>query len=162
MQPVLTLLRRSPYAPLILLSLVLTGLTFLELAPNWIALRGTFNWQVVSGSLLVTLLCFQWVLFFKRGFSLPNLVSGDYTLHRWVGVAVTYLFALHAVRLGHFWMTGLSWVFFGLALTGVLTRQVLRYRQKWIYNLWIIAHVGLASMMIPLVAVHIWIALAYE
>lgn len=162
MQPILTLIRRSPYAPLILLSLLITGLTLLELAPNWLALRGTFNWQVVTGSLLLTLLCYQWVLFFKRGFNLANLVAQDFTTHRWVGVAATYLFALHAVRLGHMWMTGLSVLFFLLALSGVLTRQVLRYRQKWIYQLWIVSHIGLSAMLVPMIGVHIWVALAFE
>ena len=75
---------------------------------------------------------------------------------------MTYLFALHAVRMGHTWMTLLSVVFFLIALTGVLNREVLRYRQNWIYLVWLSAHIGLSAMMVPLVALHVWVALAYQ
>ena len=64
--------------------------------------------------------------------------------------------------LGYFWMTALSLCFFLLALTGVLTRQVLGFRQNWLYLLWLTVHIGLAAAMIPLIAVHVWVALAFE
>lgn len=162
MQNFMIRLRRTPYAPFIFLALLLMALTFLDFSADWFSLRGTFTWQFVSGSLLLTLLIFQWVLFFKRGFSGLTLSSKDVGQHRWVGVAATYVFALHAVRLGHTWMTGLSVLFFLLALTGVLNRQVLGYRQNWLYLLWLVAHIGISAAMVPLIGVHIWVALAYE
>ena len=162
MQSFMIRIRRTPYAPFIFLALLLIALTFLDFSADWFSLRGTLTWQVVSGSLLLTLLIFQWVLFFKRGFPGLTLSSQDVSQHRWVGVAVTYVFALHAVRLGHAWMTGLSVLFFLLALTGVLNRQVIGYRQNWLYLLWLVAHIGISAAMVPLIGVHIWVALAYE
>ena len=162
MQNFMIRLRRTPYAPFIFLALLLIALTFLDFSADWFSVRGTFTWQVVSGSLLLTLLIFQWVLFFKRGFPKLGLVSSDLSQHRWVGVAATYVFALHAVRLGHAWMTGLSGLFFLLALTGVLNRQVIGYRQNWLYLLWLVAHIGISAAMVPLIGVHVWVALAYE
>jgi hypothetical protein len=162
MQNFLMRLRRAPHASMVFLALMLIALTFLDAGVDWFALRGTFTWQVVSGSLLLTLLIFQWVLFFKRSLNGVVITGQDVKHHRWVGVAATYVFALHAVRLGHAWMTGLSILFFLLALTGVLNRQVLGYRQNWLYLLWLITHIGISAAMIPLIGVHIWVALAYE
>ena len=162
MQPLIARFRSARYAPMICLALALISLAFLEVSITWLNFRGRYAWQVISGSLLLTLLLYQWVLFFKRAFSGMRLGAGDLVTHRWVGVASTYLFALHAVRMGHFWMTALSLCFFLLALTGVLTRQVLGFRQNWLYLLWLTVHIGLAAAMIPLIAVHIWVALAFE
>lgn len=162
MYAMMTRLRNAPFAPFIFLALLLIALTFLDATADWFALRGTLTWQIVSGSLLLTLLIYQWVLFFKRSLQSATLASSDLSQHRWVGVAATYVFALHAVRLGHVWMTRLSILFFLLALTGVLNRQVLGYRQNWLYLLWLAAHIGISAAMIPLIGVHIWVALAYE
>ena len=110
----------------------------------------------------MTGLCYQWILFFKRVLRDNKNARRVLINHRWVGVGMTYLFALHAVRMGHTWMTLLSVVFFLIALTGVLNREVLRYRQNWIYLVWLSAHIGLSAMMAPLVALHVWVALAYQ
>jgi len=155
--------RRAPYAALILMAVSLAALV---ISQEWqtgslVALSG-FEFQVVTGSLLVTGLCYQWILFFKRVLRDNKNARRVLVNHRWVGVGMTYLFALHAVRMGHTWMTLLSVVFFLIALTGVFNREVLRYRQNWIYLVWLSAHIGLSSMMVPLVALHVWVALVYQ
>lgn len=155
--------RRAPYAVLIMMALSLAVLVIVQDFQSGVlhALRA-FEFQVATGAMMVTGLCYQWVLFFKRVLRDNRNARAVTINHRWVGVAMTYLFALHAVRLGHTWMTVLSAVFFLLAVTGVLNREVLRYRQNWIYLIWLATHIGLSAMMVPLVALHIWVALAYQ
>ncbi|WP_294222314.1 hypothetical protein [uncultured Shimia sp.] len=121
-----------------------------------------FVQQVVTGALLLSLLSYQWVLFFKRVTKDNRNARQVVVRHRWVGTAATLLFALHAVRFGHVWMSTLSAVVFLVALTGVLNREVLRYRSHTIYLVWLLAHIGLSAALVPLVAVHIWVALAYQ
>ncbi len=103
--------RRAPYAVLILMALSLAGLV---ISQEWqtgvLSVLSGFELQVVTGSMLMTGLCYQWVLFFKRAFRQTRNARAVLINHRWVGVGMTYLFALHAVRLGHTWMTLLSLV----------------------------------------------------
>ncbi|WP_412554464.1 hypothetical protein [Shimia sp. MIT1388] len=155
--------QRTPYVPLILFAVVFAGVVLSSEAKSVLAhpLTG-FAQQVITGTLLLALFGYQWVLFFKRVTKDNRDARKVLGRHRWVGAAATLLFALHAVRFGHVWMSTLSVVVFLIALTGVLNREVLRYRSNAIYLIWLVTHIGLSAALVPLVAVHIWVALAYQ
>lgn len=119
-----------------------------------------FLWQTISGSVLLGLMGFQWYLMRKRWTG--KISRADLVSHRWVGVVVTFLFALHAARIGHTWMVGLTIVFFLTALTGVLNKEVIRFSERWMYLLWLTVHVSLSVILVPLIAIHIWVAMAYQ
>lgn len=155
--------QRTPYMPRILFAVVFAGVLLSSEIKSVLAhpLSG-FAQQVVTGTLLLGLLGYQWVLFFKRVTKDNRNTRKVLVRHRWVGAAATLLFALHAVRFGHVWMSTLSAVVFLIALTGVLTREVLRYRSNVIYLVWLVTRIGLSAALVPLVAVHIWVALAYQ
>lgn len=148
--------------------LVLIGLTMAALAMGQGGIAAFDNdfsglgFQILTGVALLTGLCHQWVFFAKRVLRSNRNIRQHQTAHRWVGVAVTLLFALHAVRFGHVWMSALSVLFFQVALTGVLNRSTLGYRSQTLYRLWLCCHIGLSAAMIPLIGVHIWVALAYQ
>lgn len=156
-------LRRTPYVPLILFAVVFAAvLLSAELKSALASPLTGFVQQVVTGTLLLGLLGYQWVLFFKRVTKDSRNAWTVLVRHRWVGAAATLLFALHAVRFGHVWMSALSAVVFLIALTGVMNREVLRYRSNAIYLIWLVTHIGLSAALVPMVAVHIWVALAYQ
>lgn len=163
MRVLIATLQRSPYVAPVLLGLAFGAvvLVFDVKAKSLSRLTG-FAQQVLTGSLMVALLAYQWVLFFKRVTRDARNARQTLNRHRWVGVAVTFLFAVHAVRFGHVWMTTLSLCMFGVALTAVMNREVLRYRSNAIYLAWLVCHIGLSAALAPLVAVHIWVALAYQ
>ncbi len=155
--------QRTPYVPLILFAVVFAGVPLSSEIKSVLAQPLTgFAQQVVTGTLLLGLLGYQWVLFFLRVTKDNRNARKVLVRHRWVGAAATLLFALHAVRFGHVWMSTLSAVVFLIALTGVLNREVLRYRSNVIYLLWLVVHIGLSAALVPLVVVHIWVALAYQ
>ncbi len=155
-------LQRSPYVLPIVLC-VLLGATFLALEIRPVARQLTgFAQQVITGLILLVFLGYQWVLFFMRVTKQTGNARKALVRHRWVGVAVTFVFAVHAVRFGHIWMSTLSAVVFLIAVTGVLNREVLRYRSNAIYLCWLVLHIGSSAALVPLVAVHIWVALAYQ
>lgn len=163
MRVLITTWQRAPYVLIILIALGL-GMAVLSFDVKSVLpepLTG-FVQQVVTGSLLLSLLGYQWVLFYKRVTKDNRNVRQAVVRHRWVGTAATLLFALHAVRFGHVWMSTLSAVVFLVALTGVLNREVLRYRSNAIYLVWLVVHIGLSAALVPLVVVHIWVALAYQ
>ena len=84
--------------------------------------------------------------------------------HWWcsLGAATAALFAAHAVRFGYGWTSALSLSFLALAASGLMNREIMRYRATWAYNLWLFLHVALSAALVPLALVHVWVALAYE
>ena len=153
--------RQRPY---VMFGVVGLALIFVVLASgvvvNTVPARDRFVWQVVTGLLLTSLVLYQWVLLFLRlsGKHVPS----QYRAHRWVGVACTALFAFHALSFGYGWTKILVIVFILSAVTGLLNREVIAYRKPWAYKLWYWSHVTLSVNLAPLIAVHIWVALAYE
>ncbi|MEM9350189.1 MAG: hypothetical protein AAGA47_08000 [Pseudomonadota bacterium] len=122
----------------------------------------SFPWQAVTGTALLVCMIYQWTIFAQRFTKSTKNARTHFLAHRWVGVAATLLFAIHAVRPGHAWMTALALVFLGIAVTGLLNREVVKYRKQWMYIAWLGVHMCLSAMLVPLLGVHIWAALAYQ
>ncbi|MDA7427120.1 hypothetical protein PGB28_01515 [Primorskyibacter aestuariivivens] len=156
--------RRRPYVILGLIGLSLVVLVFTaETALQPTRWAGSLSWQVATGTALLAAILYQWVLLWVRDRKAPaRKQRKHYTAHRWVGVATTLLFAVHAVRFGHAWTSVLAVTFIAVAATGLLNREVIPYRSSWLYHLWLWVHIALASALLPLIAVHVWIALSYQ
>ncbi|MCJ7873832.1 hypothetical protein Q4577_13870 [Marinovum sp. 2_MG-2023] len=159
---VLTRLRQRPYAMLGLFGLALITTVFTAGVALRPAFDLTLSWQIVTGALLVTGMAYQWMLLVARQTGKAAEVRRHYAAHRWVGVGMTLLFAVHAVRFGHAWTSVLAMCFIAVAATGLLNREVIPYRSKLLYNVWLWLHIALSSALIPLTALHIWIALTYQ
>ena len=102
---------------------------------------------------------FQWVLFYNRWTGQVRV--NDVIQHRWVSVTTVILFGLHAARVWHTWMLTLTILFLLIGITGILNKQIVRYQTRGGYLTWLALHVGMSVAIIPLIAVHIWVALAY-
>lgn len=139
---------------------VVLALLAMALGPDLIA--RSFPWQVVTGTALLVCMLYQWMIFIQRFTQTTTNARQHYLAHRWVGVAATLLFAAHAVRPGEMWMTAVAILFIALAVTGLLNREVVKYKKQWMYFAWLGLHMMLSAMLLPLVAVHIWAALAYQ
>lgn len=156
--------RRRPYVMLGVLGLSLVVLLFTAgtaLQPKpW---AGSLSWQVATGIALLAAILYQWVLLWVRDRRAPARAQRrHYAAHRWVGVLTTLLFAVHAVRFGHAWTSVLALTFIAVAATGLLNREVINYRSRVLYHLWLWVHIALAAALLPLIAVHVWIALSYQ
>lgn len=163
MTEVLLRIRRRPYVLLGFLGLaVVAFMLTLGVAFRPDPFGVSLTWQVVTGSLLVTGMIYQWMLLVARRAGRAAEVRRHYAAHRWVGVAMTLLFAAHAVRFGHAWTSALAITFVAVAATGLLNREVIPYRSRRIYSLWLWLHIALASALVPLIVFHIWIALTYQ
>jgi|GEM_PF-1119353 len=121
-----------------------------------------FLWQVITGVLLVVIVIYQWVLLYLRQTKRMKQMRFHYATHRWAGVSATVLFALHAISAGHMWTSALAIVFILVALTGILNREIIKYPKQWMYLAWFSVHIALSFIMLPLIAVHIWVALLYQ
>lgn len=155
--------RQQPYFPLWAAGLACAvGLVIFGLR-QW-ATQDTlgFAWNAVLGLLLLVAILFQYALLFVRHMRLNKHIRRQYTLHRWVGCATLFLYALHAVRFGHAWTLVLSATFLLLAVSGIFHKEVVRYKSKRTYFAWLGLHIVLSIALLPLIAVHVWVALMYE
>ena len=119
-------------------------------------------WQMVTGLLLVGLLAFQWGLFFHKQNKNLAAIPRNRELHKYAGIAFVVIFALHAESVGYAWMLILTLILGGLIATGLLNREIVRYRNQWSYKTWLWLHVALAAMLTPFVIMHALVALLFE
>ena len=164
MTEIILRLRRQPYLGLALASLTLMALALLiGLQQSAIPDTWRFWWQVVTGTLLTGVIGYQWMLLYYR-LSGANAATQRkyYTNHRWVGSVSFLLFAFHAISIGHMLTNLLALLFLACGITGILNREIIRYRANWAYNLWFALHLAFSALLAPLILAHIWIALLYE
>lgn len=161
MTEVLLRLKRRPYVILGLIALALV-VTVLTAGTAFRPRSFGFGWQVATGLLLLAGMGYQWMLLIARSGGAAAQVRRHYAAHRWVGVGLTLLFAVHAVRYGHAWTSALVLTFIAIAATGLLNREVIPYRSRWLYRSWLWLHIALSAALLPLVALHVWVALTYQ
>lgn len=153
-------LAKTPYAYAGLFAVALSAFSLLiRLQDSVIPAASYFVWQTVTGTILISVIGFQWVLMGRRWAG--QMARKDVVSHRWSGVFATLVFALHATRIGHTWMTIVTVVFFLVAITGILNKEVLKFKNRATYLVWLALHVLLSVALVPLAMVHIWIALVF-
>jgi predicted ferric reductase len=146
----------------VLLVIGLGLLLFQNREPLGARLFGGFLWQVATGATLSALMIWQWGLLAARLSGTAIQVQRQYNWHRYAGIALIALFILHAPRFGFYWTSGLAMVFLANGLVGLLNREIIPWRRRGHYLIWYGLHVALSAILIPLSAVHIWTALAFE
>lgn len=120
------------------------------------------TWQVITGAAMAGLMIYQWVLLLARLTGRQSDVIRHTAWHKIAGVALILLFALHVPRFGYMWTSIITLVFLANAVVGVMNRETLRIKHPRFQTMWLWLHTCLSAMLMPLVALHIWIALIYE
>lgn len=121
-----------------------------------------FWWSVSTGTALVACIGYQWLLLLTRLAGKKREARDQYHRHRLVGTASVCLFLLHAGAIGYALLTVLPLVYLAIAITGLLNSEVLPLRRPWMRRCWGYVHIGLSGLLMPLVAFHVWAALAFK
>jgi len=119
-------------------------------------------WQIGTGVLMLSLMAFQWSLFYYKVTKNVSATKSNAVLHKYTGILFMLMFALHTPRLGHALTLVLSIVFFAVAITGLLNRGFIRYSFRWMHKVWLWLHIMLSAALIPLTFLHIVVALMFE
>lgn len=153
---------RHPYVIYgVLFSLFALTLPLLTWQVHVLPKQITFQWKVVSGLVLLLLTGYQWMLLISRVRQNAVQTRKHYRFHRWVGVGSLLLFAAHVGYFGYLWTSALAIIYLACAMTGLLNRELIRFKSDRSYQIWFFIHSVLAALMAPIVVAHIWIALAY-
>ncbi|MBT0958489.1 hypothetical protein IV417_13950 [Alphaproteobacteria bacterium KMM 3653] len=155
--------RRHPYFWLGIGALFLVSLSLFAGLRGFAMRRiDGFTWQVSTGLLLFVVLAYQWVLLAVRQMGLQSRMRMHFVAHRWMGIVTIVCFLLHAQRAGYGWTLALTLVFFFTGLSGLFSKEIVGYKRRWTYLLWLWCHICLAFSLVPMIAVHIWIALTFQ
>lgn len=130
---------------------------------EWLsALQEIELYKQVTGFVLVLFFAMQWQLSLARmeGASSPG--ARPLAVHRDRGVLAPLLLYLHAISLGHAYVRVMSLSFLCLVALGLLQRPVARLNRNWLSAGWLVVHVGLAAMLVFLIAYHAFNAFYYE
>ena len=82
--------------------------------------------------------------------------------HKLAGALAPLVLYLHATRFSYGYLLLLSIVFVTTIGLGLMHRQVVRSRTRWLYAWWFILHIATSSTLVVLAGYHAVIALAYE
>jgi hypothetical protein len=121
-----------------------------------------WNWQIGAGLALLTIYLHQWRLLWNRWHRQTTNSAQRSREHCILGVVMTALFASHAQQIGYGLTAALSGLFIATAIVGAFSRKTVGSMTKLQLLLWTGLHVALGAMMAPLIAIHIWVALAYQ
>ena len=120
------------------------------------------TWQILTGSVLLGLYIFQWRVFLDRWMGRGGRSEAHVVTHRWVGAAMLLLFAVHALKLGYGLSLVLAVVFLANGLVGLMSRREIPLRGPNQVLVWTFVHVALSASLLPLIALHVWVALSFE
>ena len=82
--------------------------------------------------------------------------------HQQAGALAPALLYLHSVEVGYGYAGLLTWVFLGSVLVGLAGPFGLRMRNAIYHDVWVAAHLLLASFLGVLILLHAYLALYYE
>jgi hypothetical protein len=134
-----------------------TGQTARAAAPKHLA----FAFSVVTGTALAVCVAYQCALLFARLAGYHRSARLHYRNHRYVGTAALYLFILHAGGIGYALLTILPLLFLAVSVTGLFNSEIIVMRPG-LRRAWGYMHVGLSGLLLPLIALHAWAALAFK
>jgi hypothetical protein len=119
-------------------------------------------WQVTTGTLTLTVVLFQWVLMIARIANLNVSQIRQLGLHKWAGVAFVALLLLHVESAGFRWTAALFWQSVLVIGIGIMNRETTGFRNPLHHRIWTAFHITTAGLLMPMIALHIWIALAFK
>jgi hypothetical protein len=158
---------RTAYLPLGLVivgattTILVLGAGAKRLAENLSADK-IFAYAIMTGLLLVIAMLWQWKLYFARKGGNARQIQRDYKRHRWLGILPVALLILHIGKPTGSLLSMMSYLLLLSSFSGLFNNEIVRQRVRWARKLWLLVHVGSAALIVPLVVLHIWAALAFK
>lgn len=153
----------GPLAQVALVGVVVAGVAGAVEARGWVigGAPGLW-WQIATGLGLLAIYLHQWRIFVDRMTHRTAGSEGRVSRHRILGVGMLGVFVLHAGSIGYGLSGALTILLLANGVVGALSRRdgCLRTRQQILT--WTGVHVALGAILAPLIALHVWVALAFE
>lgn len=128
------------------------------------ALQQDESYKRWSGLGLLVVILTQWTLTLARANKTLEVTTLNkfYNLHKWLGAFSPLFFYLHTMQLGFMYLFFLSVTYFTNLALGFTNLELVKKYPKWVFQLWMIFHVGLSMMVTSLTLYHIVVVFYYE
>lgn len=153
--------------PLAIVTIGLCALYLLQTTYDWapsslVALQQIDAYRIVTGSVLIALVGYQWYLPYLRW--TRRLAASASRRHLFLGLLAPVALFFHSVSFGFAYTVVLSTLFVSNAIVGALDRNVFRHpeaHRTW-HRFWLLAHVPASCVITALALIHMVYALAYK
>lgn len=116
-----------------------------------------------SGLVVFLLIVIQWILTIVRMTKrLAKHSEAMTNMHKWVGALSPIFFYAHSMTFGFGYLAILSYLFFMNILLGLVNLDVLKSKQHWIFQSWMITHVAFSVVITFIAVFHIGVVFYYE
>lgn len=119
-------------------------------------------YKQLSGFAILCFVILQWRLAHLRSASRSQEARQNLNTHQWLGVLAPVLIFIHSTQTGHEHQTALLGLFIATILTGLFSFHTVKIRKQWFIVGWTILHITLATMVIALMAFHIYVVFWYS
>jgi hypothetical protein len=158
---------RTAYLPLGLAALGLVAAALLLGVGGRRLLQGSsgdvvFAYAAATGFCLVICFAWQWRLHLARYDRDGGRIRREYIRHRWVGIIPALILICHIGGPNASLMSIISYAFLASSLVGLFNQEIVDLGSGRLKTFWLVTHIGLASLIVPLILVHIWAALAFR
>lgn len=129
-----------------------------------VALQREETYKRWSGLLLLMVIATQWTLTIARANKTLEVatLTRFYSVHKWLGAFSPLFFYLHSMQLGFMYLFFLSITFFANLVLGFTNLELIKKYPKWVFQLWMIFHVGLSVLITSLTLYHVVVVFYYE
>lgn len=131
----------------------------LSVLESWQASKA---FKIATGVVLLAFILDQWRLSLARARRDTRAAKPLYRRHGSLGLVAPALLFLHATSFGHGYLVALAGTFLATCALGVVNRQNLDLESRSFWHCWMIAHVGLATLLLFLVVFHAYVVAYYE
>jgi hypothetical protein len=123
--------------------------------------QSDFGYRLVTGSLLATLIGFQWALALLRVRGFSKLAKRFYAWHHVGGALGPVLLAFHSARMGFGFLALLCGVFVANTVLGLVSPSMVPKLREYSVP-WFVSHVALSVLLVSLAGYHAWTAVYFE
>lgn len=129
--------------------------------PEWLTnLQSSNEFKLATGSLFLAVLLWQVTLALSRG-RLNLAKKKAVSRHKWIGSLSPIFLFIHTASYGHAYQVVLVTLFLANIVIGGLHDYIKPLKLRLWRNFWILVHVCFSTVVMSLIAYHVYVALTY-
>ena len=134
---------------------------YYNLSPQWLVdLQANNLYKQITGFLLIACVLYQWRLAFARsqGRKSNTVAKSD---HRFYGALLPIVYFIHSVEIGYAYQAVISLALLSNCIVGGCNPITLKIKHKHYYSSWLLLHIALSVIILPLSLYHLYVVYAY-
>ena len=135
--------------------------SYYNLSPQFLVeLQTNSAYKQITGFLLISCVLYQWRLAFARsqGIKSDMITKNN---HRFYGALIPLVYFIHSVEFGYAYQAVISIALLSNCIVGGCNPLSLKIKQKHYYSSWLVLHITLSVIILPLSIYHLYVVYLY-